>query len=194
LAGFGGHRAAVDRSIREVTEAHPGTVPQILREMDAEAAYEHLADVETGRATDGQGDGTAGLGLRASVPKSRAIDVVLAAQSCADTNGLTVVYRAGSVRGRVDLVFTAAKAEGDDEGGSGRLGFDAEGFATCLTQTRADATRMGGSLFVTGGGGLLPFGYDAWGDLGPAVTLMKRIKERFDPKGVLNPGRFVGGI
>ncbi len=53
---------------------------------------------------------------------------------------------------------------------------------------------MGGSLFVTGGAGLLPSGYDAWGDMGPALALMKRIKERFDPKGVLNPGRFVGGI
>ncbi len=68
------------------------------------------------------------------------------------------------------------------------------GFAACLSQMRGDAARMGGSLFVTGGAGLLPSGYDAWGDVGPALTLMKRIKERFDPKGVLNPGRFVGGI
>jgi glycolate oxidase FAD binding subunit len=53
---------------------------------------------------------------------------------------------------------------------------------------------MGGTLFVAGGAGLLPPGYDAWGEVGPALAIMKRIKERFDPKGVLNPGRFVGGI
>jgi glycolate oxidase FAD binding subunit len=59
---------------------------------------------------------------------------------------------------------------------------------------RGEAVRVGGSLFVTGGADLLPSGYDAWGDVGPALTLMRRIKERFDPKDVLNPGRFVGGI
>ncbi len=35
---------------------------------------------------------------------------------------------------------------------------------------------------------------DAWGDAGDALPIMKAIKERFDPKMTLNPGRFVGGI
>jgi FAD/FMN-containing dehydrogenase len=33
-----------------------------------------------------------------------------------------------------------------------------------------------------------------WDAPGPAVRLMKGIKERLDPRGILNPGRFVGGI
>jgi glycolate oxidase FAD binding subunit len=33
-----------------------------------------------------------------------------------------------------------------------------------------------------------------WDDPGPTLRLMKRIKERLDPIGILNPGRFVGGI
>jgi glycolate oxidase FAD binding subunit len=33
-----------------------------------------------------------------------------------------------------------------------------------------------------------------WDDPGPALRLMKGIKERLDPIGILNPGRFVGGI
>ena len=28
----------------------------------------------------------------------------------------------------------------------------------------------------------------------PALPLMRRVKERFDPAGVCNPGLFVGGI
>ncbi len=35
---------------------------------------------------------------------------------------------------------------------------------------------------------------DVWGFDGPELTLMKKIKEQFDPHGTLNPGRFVGGI
>ena len=35
---------------------------------------------------------------------------------------------------------------------------------------------------------------DAWGSPGDALPLMRAVKEQFDPKGTLNPGRFVGGI
>jgi len=28
----------------------------------------------------------------------------------------------------------------------------------------------------------------------PGVSLMREIKRQFDPKGILNPGRFLGGI
>ena len=35
---------------------------------------------------------------------------------------------------------------------------------------------------------------DVWGPDPQAMALMRRLKERFDPAGVCNPGRFVGGI
>jgi glycolate oxidase FAD binding subunit len=35
---------------------------------------------------------------------------------------------------------------------------------------------------------------DAWGSAGDAFKLMLSVKQQFDPRGTLNPGRFVGGI
>jgi glycolate oxidase FAD binding subunit len=35
---------------------------------------------------------------------------------------------------------------------------------------------------------------DVWGAPPPTVALMRKIKEQFDPDGLLNPGRYIGGI
>ena len=35
---------------------------------------------------------------------------------------------------------------------------------------------------------------DVWGDVGDTFAIMRRMKEQYDPQGVINPGRFVGGL
>ena len=35
---------------------------------------------------------------------------------------------------------------------------------------------------------------EVWGPIGSRLGLTRRVKEKFDPRGILNPGRFVGGI
>lgn len=35
---------------------------------------------------------------------------------------------------------------------------------------------------------------DAWGDPPPSLPIMRALKTNFDPKGLCNPGRFVGGL
>jgi glycolate oxidase FAD binding subunit len=37
-------------------------------------------------------------------------------------------------------------------------------------------------------------GLDVWGEVGPALEAMRRLKRELDPGDVLNPGRYVGGI
>jgi glycolate oxidase FAD binding subunit len=61
-----------------------------------------------------------------------------------------------------------------------------------LAQLREKIETMGGSLTL-----MRPIaGLDAWGASagGDALPLMRTIKQRFDPRGTLNPGVFVGGI
>jgi glycolate oxidase FAD binding subunit len=51
----------------------------------------------------------------------------------------------------------------------------------------------GGSLVVAHLGATME-NFDAWGDAGDTLPLMRAVKAQFDPKCTLNPGRFVGGI
>ncbi len=47
---------------------------------------------------------------------------------------------------------------------------------------------------VVAGAAALRAGLDAWGEPPAALATMRALKARFDPRGVLAPGRFVGGI
>jgi len=55
---------------------------------------------------------------------------------------------------------------------------------------RSGGERSGGSLVILRDAGEL----DAWGTAGDTLPLMRALKQQFDPRGTLNPGRFLGGI
>ena len=66
--------------------------------------------------------------------------------------------------------------------------------APTLQQLRRALAPAGGTVVVLRQPDGLPAPIDAWGEVGDALSLMRRVKEQFDPGRVLNPGRFVGGI
>jgi glycolate oxidase FAD binding subunit len=62
-----------------------------------------------------------------------------------------------------------------------------------MRELRTELERGSGSLIVLHRpAGIAPL--DAWGNAGDALPLMRAVKQQFDPKSTLNPGRFVGGI
>ena len=61
-----------------------------------------------------------------------------------------------------------------------------------LPQLRRDLEAASGSLMVLKQPAESKL--DCWGTLPDSLPLMREIKRRFDPEGVLNPGRFLGGI
>lgn len=79
--------------------------------------------------------------------------------------------------------------------GIGWLRLDAapEALPTMLRQLRAELERDGGSLVILRQPSS-PAALDAWGNPGDALPLMRALKQQLDPRGTLNPGRFVGGI
>jgi glycolate oxidase FAD binding subunit len=62
-----------------------------------------------------------------------------------------------------------------------------------LTKLRAEIESTGGSLVILHRPAQMP-PFDAWGEVGDALSLMRAVKQQLDPAGTLNPGRFVGGI
>jgi glycolate oxidase FAD binding subunit len=77
-----------------------------------------------------------------------------------------------------------------------RVGFDAddEKVIDIVRQLRAEAVAAGSSLFIESAATAVRREADAWGEVGPTGAIMRAIKERFDPKSLLNPGRFVSEI
>ena len=65
---------------------------------------------------------------------------------------------------------------------------------TVLVTLHDELARMGGTVVALGCPLAVKRGLDVWGPPSDAQPLMVRVKQRFDPDGNLNPGRFIGGI
>lgn len=205
LAGFAGHPAALDRFVGDISAWAGVDEAGLLEGDDAEAAMDALAGftaatqpVDAGAVPDGwspdraagngggavcRGDGHC-LKARAVAPISEVWELARKAESLAGSADLPLEYRIGAARGILDL-WVGFQPDIEEQAGS---------LAAWAAGLRAAAAATGGSLSVTDGLALLPEEFDAWGDVGASLRIMKAIKERFDAGRTLNPGRFVGGL
>lgn len=97
--------------------------------------------------------------------------------AAANAHGLTVTGSAGAG------VLYAAAAEDRP----------VEEVAGAVQAVRTASTRLGGSTVVLDAPPPVKAAVDSWGPV-PALDLMRRVKAEFDPRRILAPGRFVGGI
>jgi glycolate oxidase FAD binding subunit len=75
-----------------------------------------------------------------------------------------------------------------------RLDGPTDALLSIVRELRQLAAVRHGSVVVLHASGALRGQLDPWGEAGTALGTMRRMKHQFDPKGILNPGRFVGGI
>ena len=206
LAGFAGPRAAVARSVDELKDRYYLQPLAVLEGDEAESLYGALADVGSDSVP------ARGTRVRARItcPITRVWELARSAESGANARDLEIEYRIGAVRGTLDLLIDQGPRphlgeHPEQEAGTGleaRLDSearpDSEAAAVRLTallvDLRREAEAVEGALTVRDGLTWLTPGFDAWGGPGSSVQIMRRIKERFDPHRVLNPGRFVGSI
>jgi glycolate oxidase FAD binding subunit len=73
---------------------------------------------------------------------------------------------------------------------------DAPADPSAIADARRDVMALGSnaSLVVERCPTELKSAIDVWGDPGSSVAIMRALKTKLDPRGTLNPGRYVGGI
>ncbi|MBI2529497.1 MAG: FAD-binding oxidoreductase [Candidatus Rokubacteria bacterium] len=76
----------------------------------------------------------------------------------------------------------------------GAAGAGAQRVAETLGEWRALVNASGGHALVEWAPLAVKERISVWDTPGPAQRIMKQIKAELDPRGILNPGRFVGGI
>lgn len=66
--------------------------------------------------------------------------------------------------------------------------------AEAVQTLRAMCRQIGGHLIVEAAPAEIKRELDAWGEIGPTASLMRALKQQFDPGRIFSPGRFVAGI
>jgi len=109
-------------------------------------------------------------------------DVMEQGMGVAQRAGLPVAMAAHAGVGIIEAVL------------AGGAGADAARVSAVLTEWRALVRAVGGQALVESAPLAIKERVSVWDDPGPALRIMQRIKSQLDPAGLLNPGRFVGGI
>ena len=81
--------------------------------------------------------------------------------------------------------------------GVGLLSINSAGpsvMADLLATLQRELASMGGHLVILRAPSAIKAGLDVWGKVGDSLPVMQAIKNQFDPKQILSPGRFIGGI
>ena len=192
VALFTGRASAVRRKLREATG--------LLRERGASQATEVTGHQSAGllRAVTDLGwepDDLPHLTLRVNVAPSdtrKALGWLAGANGTGHAPQAEVVPLDAPVDIIADPGFGLVRMFLWPDGSESRT--DNEQLTAFTARVQGLAKGIGGSAVVERASPEFKRRVSVWGDSPEGVHIMTRIKQRFDPMGILNPGRFVGGI
>ncbi len=175
--GFGA--AAEAEVVREVLKAGGATVT-----TEASAEAERL--VELRRHSRGvEVDDEYRVGEDVAVPRSSLVDYVAALEGMAASNGVNLKVVAHAGDGNLHPTFWINRKENKaDPGAMARL-------QQVLDESITAALQMGGTITGEHGVGQYKLRWLGQEQPEPVRELQRRIKELFDPAGILNPGKAI---
>jgi glycolate oxidase FAD binding subunit len=171
LAETGGAPAVVERTVRDLTlMAKNGGSSQVtgVEEPQRERLMQRLRDY--GRSVDDPADWI----IRLSVLPSETMAAIEAIHAEAGGPTAAIIVRAGS-----GIVYCCRAADESTRGD------------TMVARLRERIGRIGGSVVVERVPAAAKASLDVWGIAGPDAVLMRRVKDAYDPAGVLSPGRLI---
>ena len=170
--------------IEGVAESIPDRTAQVLRLIGQEATQSEAAPDWWGRypgrhgAVPGAGPGP-DLLMRVVAPPAALQHLVDVVRDSAARSGAAIRLRGSAGAGVFDAGLPA-----DTEPGAA---------AAAVGLLRSELSVLGGTLVVLAAPEDVRGRVDQWGPA-PALPLLRRVKDQFDPGHRLAPGRFVGGI
>ena len=198
LVFISGRARAVERRLTEVSrQLHDGgatSIEWIDGPLKGKPGRETGTLLQRLTSLGWDGDTVPHLGLKVNLPPS---EVGRLAQSVSDLFpgeiGPGIVADMGF--GAVQLLWWNPRSPPLAKGESG--GTSPTGEAPemdIISRLRSLVQEWGGSLTVEHCPLPLKGGLDVWGEGPQSIEIMRRIKQQFDPRGILSPGRFVGRI
>jgi glycolate oxidase FAD binding subunit len=216
-------RPAASRTVA-ITVADPATLSTIARLIDAAPLTPSAIDFETPphrllvrfettvSAADREAsmvcDLCAGAGARGTIlPENAEVDAWSGYESrvwSGDGTLLKLAVLPTNVARMLEDVDRVAHAHSIDYRAAGQAAIGVlyvrllpthiDHHASVVTAVRAYAVEHGGSVVVVSADSRVIGEVDRWGDMGDAWPLMRAVKMRFDPNGILNPGGGPGGL
>lgn len=156
-------------------EAQSETASHILKDF---GEVREIPDGEAGSSSP-PGAGGEGVAVKISAPPAELAGVLDSTLGASSRLGVTP-----RITGHAGTGVTYVGLSGADD----------EARAGVVEELREIWSRRGGSLVVREAPPAFKERVEAWGPIGSRLEVTRRVKEKFDPRGILNPGRFVGGI
>ena len=155
--------------IEPSVEAQAETASYLLR------GFGELTDRPFASLTPPEGE----VAIKISAPPAELTDVLDSTLGACSRRGVTP-----SITGHAGIGVTYAALSGGGE----------EAQVQIVEELREIWSRRGGSVVLREAPPAFKKRVEVWGPLGSRLELTRRVKQKFDPRGILNPGRFAGGI
>jgi FAD/FMN-containing dehydrogenase len=182
--GLEGIREALERQIAEIENLARSQGAEriaILRGSDEAAFWQQAGRL----ALEARAKGNRSIGLKVSVPQSLTHEISAAIEEHMAHENIACFQLSHAGSG---IVYAHLALDG------GLYREKEEALTEVLHELRNQAEGMDGSVVVVYAPLEFKGKVDVWGDVGGIFPLMQRLKRAFDPKAILNPGRYVGGL